>query len=58
MGANTMRITVVGVVLIVVGVIVGGLLVLALNQKMTILKTQQNGGVQLDPPPSQGDAAG
>jgi len=51
-----MKITVVGVVLILVGVIVGGLLISALNQN--ILKTQQNGGVQQDQPPSQGTAEG
>jgi hypothetical protein len=49
-----MKVTVVGVVLVFAGVIVGGLLVLALDQKMNTLKAQQNGSVLPDRSPSQG----
>ena len=55
MGANTMKITVVGAALILAGVVVGGLLVLfVLNQNKAMLMTQQNGSVRQDQPPSQG----
>jgi hypothetical protein len=50
-----MKITIVGAALILAGVVVGGLLVLfVLNQNKAMLKTQQNGGVRQDQPPSQG----